>query len=148
VREDRRMVLTQSDWPVREAQFRGAFAASPDSLPRTTVYWRWIAPSGPPMSARGSLAFLAIAIGAVAGLLRRKSLNTSPLLALWPSDAGLGDAATLIIEISALSDLGEGAGTVIGEFELNGAMCVEIAPGDFVWPTYNPRQPIVNPARR
>ncbi len=142
------MVLTPSDWPVRESEFRRSFAASPDSLSRAEVYWRWIEPSGPPMAARGSLAFLAIAISAVAGLLRRKSLNTTPLLALWPMGARSGDAAMLIIEISVTEDLGEGTGTVVGEFELNGAMCVQTSPAEVVWPTYNPRQPIVNPPRR
>ena len=75
-------------------------------------------------------------------------LNTTPLLSLWPMGARSGDAAMLIIEISVTEDLGEGTGTVVGEFELNGAMCVQTSPAEVVWPTYNPRQPIVNPPRR
>jgi hypothetical protein len=142
------VVLSPTEWPTRQATFRAAFQTSPGSLPRTPCRFRWIEPSVPASPFGGSAGGLAALVIAVIQLFRRKSLNGSPQLALWHADAPEISTASLVVDIAVADDLGDGVGVVIGEFEMNGAMCIETSPGTIVWPTYNPRPPLLNAPRR
>jgi len=124
---------TPSEWAERLRVFRDRFAEHRGEITGVAVHWR----ASPRRSGRS------------APLLFLNAPKLGYLISVWPIDAPLGTRATLIFEIGphpALAD--EGDGVLYGEFDLNGALCLEVATNEVLWPTYNPRPPAFRAQRR
>jgi hypothetical protein len=138
-----------SAWPETQRAFRSAYEREPATLPRRSVWWRFIAPRaapplGPDVFVTGGFS-LAWILGRLA---RRRMMNQSPVLAVWPVDAEPGDPVAVIFEVTPQPAGAEGDGVLVGEMAMNAALCVELPSGVVLWPTYNPRRPEWGEPRR
>ena len=129
---------TPSEWAQRQREFHHRFAAQRSEIPGVPVHWR-ATPASSVVAAK-RIAF---------PLLSEDDASFVRVVSIWPLDAPVDTPATLIFEIGphpALAD--EGDGVLFGEFDLNGAVCLEVATNEVLWPTYNPRPPAFRPQRR
>jgi hypothetical protein len=73
-----------------------------------------------------------------------------PIVAVWPANAAGGDAAALVLDAEDRAWLGrkaEGSGDLVGEAAMNGVCCIETELG-VIWPSYNPRVPVIRRPKR
>ena len=83
-------------------------------------------------------------LGVVEGVPRH------PVVAVWPVEATGGEPALLVMDAADtdwLKTKAEGPGELIGEAAMNGALCIDTGQG-VIWPTYNPRIPVLRRPRR
>jgi hypothetical protein len=129
-----------SDWSLAQREFHERYITDCAALPRCHVRWRRYDESAMAggLGSRGApLAAAVMAIRAVFG----KRNNEAPVVALWTWDAKPGATAILLFEFEPWPSTAEGEADLVGEATPNGALCLELATGDVVWPTYNPRRP-------
>jgi hypothetical protein len=62
-------------------------------------------------------------------------------IVVWHSDLPAGTPAELSFDVQAAPAQPEGDGMLLGEFATNGALCLDVAAGSVLWPTYNPQPP-------
>ncbi len=134
-----------SQWPIRQREFREAVERGAGGLPATPVHWRGV---GAVVYRPSFLRGIDTVLWAALRLARRRQLNAQPFVALWPIDAPPGAAAVLIFDVAEMPAEPEGDGVAVGELAMNGALCLVLADGTRVWPTYNPRVPAMYPERR
>jgi hypothetical protein len=120
--------------------FRAAYDHDPTALQRQHVRWRLFEAKAAPMGGTAIGAVVALAWLA-SHVARRRMMNQSPVLAVWPANAELDDPATVIFEVKPLPGMPAGDGVLVGELAQNAALCIEIDDGAVLWPIYNPRQP-------
>ena len=146
------MVRRPSEWAEAQRELRERYEADPAGLPRLRVHWRTVPPSAVPLPGGIGPFALATTVVALVRLARRtlagKNLSTSAFVAVWPEGAPEGAEAALIFEVASNPAAAEGEGTLVGEPNLNGALCVETDDGPVLWPTFNPRPPAFNGQRR
>jgi hypothetical protein len=128
-------------WAEAQREFRAAYVDASATLPRRRVHWR--------VTDRGLSWPGGLPVGQMlARVLRGKSSDGEPVIALWDSAATPGTPADLTLQVDPLPIGDEGDGEVVGRFEPNGVMCLELADGTTLWPTYNPQQPTRRVPRR
>ena len=135
-----------NEWGAVQGRFRAAYNSDSSVLPRTEVHWRLLLDDSPALG--GPIGLLVSVMWAVSRLLRGRLVNATPLLAVWSNDAATGALADIVFEVAPIPEVGEGAGTLVGELAANAALCVESSSGEVLWPTYNPRKLTVGTPRR
>jgi hypothetical protein len=129
-----------SVWPETQRAFRAAYDRDPTALHRERVRWRLFEANAVPAS--GGFVGAGMTFAWLVGhLARRRMMNQSPVLAVWPAHAGPDDPATVIFEVKPLPRRPAGDGVLVGQLGQNAALCIEIDGGVVLWPTYNPRKP-------
>jgi hypothetical protein len=117
-----------------------AYDRDPTAVPRERVRWRLFEANALPQS-RGILGDAVTFAWLVTQLTRRRMMNQSRVLAVWPANAEPDRRATVIFEVTPLPTGSTGDGVLVGVLAQNAALCIEIDDGLVLWPTYNPRKP-------
>ena len=133
------MSRSPTEWPDAQRSLHEKYALDATSLPRTRVHWRLYDATAGSRGLQSRGAPLAGIVLGIKALLRRRT-NDAPVIAVWDNDEP-GAVAVLIFEFDEWPQGAEGDATLVGECEPNGALCLELADGTVVWPTYNPRRP-------
>jgi hypothetical protein len=135
-----------SEWGDYQRAFRDRFVEGDATAPSVAVHWRYHPPVDAPQL--GVIGLMVAAASAVWRVVRAKTVNLESLVAVWRVDAPSGTPATLAFECEAAPLEIEGDGQLIGEFALNGALCIQTSRGELIWPVYNPRPPALPGTRR
>jgi len=129
-----------SVWPETQRAFHAMYDRDPAALHRERVRWRFFEANAVP-DRRGLVGLGALVVWLLRQVGRRRMMNQSPVLAVWPVDAGPDDRATVIFEVEPRPSPAAGEGVLVGQLAQNAALCIEIDGGVVLWPTYNPRKP-------